>query len=112
MGKLHVVGTFLNIDPAKLSAFKQVVAEAVALAKNEEGTLRYEYFLSPDETTCVVLETYASSEAALAHMTGMGSAFIQHFERTRRQEFRQPALKGRGGDSGGAHDFGASSAFM
>ena len=73
MGKLHAVGTFPSIDPAKLNAFKQVVAEAVALAKNEEGTLRYEFFLSPDETTCVVLETYASSEAVLAHMTGMGT---------------------------------------
>ena len=73
MGQLHVVATFPNIDPAILTEFKQVVAQAIAIAKGEEETLQYEYFMSPDETTCVVLETYASSEGVLAHMAGMGT---------------------------------------
>jgi quinol monooxygenase YgiN len=73
VGKLHVVGTFPNIAPAKLNEFKKVAAQAIEIAKREEATLQYEYFMSADETACVVLETYASSEALLAHMAGLGS---------------------------------------
>ena len=73
MGKLHAVATFPNIDPATLTEFKQLVAQAIAIAKGEEETLQYEYFMNADETTCVVLETYSSSEAVLTHMAGMGT---------------------------------------
>lgn len=72
MGKLTVVGTFPSIDPAKLSEFKKVAAQAIEIAKGEDATLQYEYFMSADETACVVLETYASSEALLAHMASVG----------------------------------------
>ena len=80
MGILHVVGKFPSIDPAKLSEFKKVVAQAIEIAKREEATLQYEYFMSADETACVVLETYASSEALLAHMAGGGSVHQRLFE--------------------------------
>jgi quinol monooxygenase YgiN len=80
LAKLHVVGTFPNIDPAKLTEFKKVVAQAIEMAKGEQDTLQYEYFMSPDETTCVVLETYASSEALLAHMAGMGTVLERLLE--------------------------------
>lgn len=80
MGKLHVVATFPNIDPANLTKFKEAVAQVVAIAKGEEETLQYEYFMSPDETRCVVLETYASSEALLAHMAARGPALQRLLE--------------------------------
>lgn len=69
---LHAVATFSNIEPSRLNEFKKVAAQAIEIAKGEEGTLRYDFYMSGDEVACVVLETYASSEALLAHMAGMG----------------------------------------
>lgn len=80
MGKLSLVGTFTRIDPANVGEFKKVAAQAIDMAKREDGTLQYEYFMSADETTCVVLETYASSEALLAHMAGLGPLLQQLVE--------------------------------
>jgi quinol monooxygenase YgiN len=71
MGTIHVVATFPSIDPAKLNEFKKVAAQTIEIAKREEATLQYEYFMSADEPACVLLETYASSEALLAHMAGI-----------------------------------------
>jgi quinol monooxygenase YgiN len=80
VSQIHVIGTFPNIDPAVLGEFKQVVAQAVEIAKGEAETLQYEYFMSPDETRCVLLESYASSDALLAHMANMGSVLQRLFE--------------------------------
>ena len=44
-------------------------------------------------------------------MAGVRAAFVQHFERGWRKEFPQALLDRRRGDAG-AHDLGASSAFM
>jgi hypothetical protein len=43
---------------------------------NEPNTLDYEFYLNNDETKCVVRETYANSEAALAHATSIASQTI------------------------------------
>ena len=46
-------------------------------------------------------------------VTGMGDAFIDHFELRGRKEFRQALVQRLGRDaSAGAHNFGTSSVFM
>jgi hypothetical protein len=38
---------------------------------NEPYTINYEFYLNGDETRCIVHETYANSEAILAHNAGV-----------------------------------------
>src|SRR5580765_6562062 len=75
--QLQVTGTFPNISPADLAEFKQLAAKALELAKGEATTLQYDWFFSDDETKCVVRETYASSDAVLAHMANLGDLLGQ-----------------------------------
>ncbi|MGA9152650.1 MAG: hypothetical protein WBZ36_18900 [Candidatus Nitrosopolaris sp.] len=43
---------------------------------NEPDTINYEFCLNKYETSCVVNETYANSEAALVHAKGVASQTI------------------------------------
>ena len=72
MDELQLDVTFPNIPPENLDEFKKVAAEGVAVSKSEEGTIRYDFFLSDDGTKCVLHEVYANSEAVLTHMGNMG----------------------------------------
>jgi quinol monooxygenase YgiN len=72
MDQLQINATFPNITAENLADFKTTVAECVAIVASEEGTLSYDMFLSVDETTGVLREVYASSDAVLAHMGNMG----------------------------------------
>src|SRR4051812_37681310 len=49
---LQVSARFPRIAPDKLSEFKRIVGEAVAMTKEEPGCLQYDWFLSADETVC------------------------------------------------------------
>ncbi len=63
----------INIHPGKLDEFKATAAECMAITKEKDtGTLQYDFFLNADETECVILETYASSEAVLDHVDNLG----------------------------------------
>ncbi len=42
------------------------------IARTEPGLLQYDWFLSPDDSTCVVRETYTDSDAVLAHIGAVG----------------------------------------
>ena len=72
MDTLQVSAKFPNIEKDKLEEFKKTVAEAVEITKGEPGCLQYDWFLSADETVCEARETYADSDAVLAHMAGTG----------------------------------------
>ncbi len=72
MDKLQASARFPNIERDKLNEFKKVAAEMLKITQRERGNLQYDYFLNADETVCVVRETYANSDAVLAHMAGMG----------------------------------------
>ena len=72
MDKLQVSATFPDIKPENLSEFKKLAAEMLEITRAEQGTLQYDYFLNSDETVCVVRETYASSDAHMAHVANMG----------------------------------------
>ena len=43
---------------------------------NEPDTVNYQFYLNRDGTSCIVHETYANSEAVLAHITGVASQTI------------------------------------
>ena len=43
---------------------------------NEPYTINYEFYLDSDEIRCIVHETYANSEAILAHNAGVASQTI------------------------------------
>jgi hypothetical protein len=72
MEQLQVTATFPNIAKENLDEFKRTASEAVGVTANEPGTLQYDWFFNADETKCVVRETYASSEAVLAHLGNVG----------------------------------------
>ena len=72
MEKLQISARLPNINPANLSEFKTLAAEALTITSGEPGVLQYDWFLSADETVCEIRETYANSDAVLAHMATMG----------------------------------------
>src|SRR5687768_16442174 len=73
MDVLQISARFPSIPSDKLGEFKRMAAEALAIAKGDPGCLQYDWFLSGDETVCEVRETYASSDAVLAHLGEVGA---------------------------------------
>lgn len=58
----------LTIRPGQLETFKAQAAEVVRTAREKDTqTVRFDWFISEDGTTCEVHETYAS-----------GAAFVEH----------------------------------
>ena len=72
MEQLQVSATFPSISPDAADQFKQLAADALATVRGEPGTLQHDWFFSDDGAQCVVRETYASSDAFLAHLVGAG----------------------------------------
>lgn len=77
MEHIQLTATLPSIAPADLDEFKRVAGEALELTKSEAGTLQYDWFLSDDETTCVVRETYENSDAILVHIAHVGDLIGQ-----------------------------------
>ena len=72
MDRLQLTARFPNIPSGNILEFKKLATQALEITKGEAGTLQYDWFFSDDETVCVVRETYADSDAVLAHMTNLG----------------------------------------
>lgn len=72
MEKIQITATLPNIAAENVAAFKEVAARALELTRAEATTLQYDWFFSDDETRCVVRETYANSDAVLAHIANVG----------------------------------------
>lgn len=74
MKKIQITAKF-KIHSGKLDEAKQIAAECIAIVKEKEvgkGALQYDWFFSPDQTECVVRETYIDSDAVLTHMGNLG----------------------------------------
>jgi Antibiotic biosynthesis monooxygenase len=69
---IQLTATLPSIAPGDLATFKELAAQALTLTQAEATTLQYDWFFSDDETKCVVRETYANSDAILAHMGNLG----------------------------------------
>jgi quinol monooxygenase YgiN len=62
------VSAMMKVRKGKLQEFKKQAAEIIRLAKEKDTkTLRYDWFLSKDETECEVREVYESSEGLIEH---------------------------------------------
>ena len=72
MDQIQVSAVFASIAPGDLAEFEQVAAAALELTTPEPGTLHYDWYFSADATTCEVRETYADSDAMLAHVGNVG----------------------------------------
>lgn len=67
----------LTIEEGKIEEFKELVQDMSRVVEaNEPDTVNYQFYLNTAETRCIVHETYANSEAALDHNTGVASQTI------------------------------------
>jgi hypothetical protein len=64
----------LAVKDGKLDTFRELMEEMVSGAKNQPGTLSYEWYISDDGSTVHVVETYADSAAVVAHHVSEGFA--------------------------------------
>jgi len=81
MKEIQITAKF-KIHPGKIEEFKKIASDCVvAVAKKEKGkgAIQYDWFFSPDNSECVVRETYADSNAVLAHMGNVGELLGQLF---------------------------------
>jgi len=70
----------LQIRPGKLDAFRDLVDDMVsATLETEPGTLNYEWFVTPDNSTCHIYERYVDSDATLPHLAAFGANFAERF---------------------------------
>ena len=72
MSSLQVTARF-TIQEGKLPEFKVLAARCMASVREKDsGTLQYDWFLSEDESECIVRETYRDSAALLEHLGNVG----------------------------------------
>lgn len=64
----------LAVKDGKLETFRELMEEMVSGARNQPGTLAYEWYISPDNRTVHVVETYADSAAVVSHHVSEGFA--------------------------------------
>ena len=74
--QIHFRAEF-TIEEGKIEEYKKLVQDMSNVVEaNEPDTISYQFYLNRDKTKCIVSETYANSEAALAHNTGIASQTI------------------------------------
>jgi len=77
VSELKVIARFA-IHGGKLEEFKAVAAGCMeSVREKDSGTEQYDWFFNEDRSKCVVLETYASSDAILKHITNLGDLMGQ-----------------------------------
>ncbi len=65
------------IQEGRMDGFNRLVREmSKTVQDNEPGTITYEFYLSKDNTKCIVHKTYANSEAVFAHSNGIASKTV------------------------------------
>jgi quinol monooxygenase YgiN len=65
----------MTIQDGKVDEFKEKAAAYTALVKDgEQGTLEYQWWLSPDGSKGLLKETFDSSESLLVHLANVGPA--------------------------------------
>ena len=72
MKEIKAIATF-KINKGKLGEFKEISAQMIAVVQEKDpGTLVYDWYLDEGNLECTVLETYADSDAVLAHISNVG----------------------------------------
>lgn len=79
MSKLEVSAR-MTIRNGKLEEFKRQAAECIKQTREKDTkTLRYDWFLSSDQTECEIREIYESSEGLVEHRIHIGEALDKLF---------------------------------
>ncbi len=74
------VSARMTVRPGQLEGFKRQAAECIRQTKERDTkTLRYDWFLSDDETECEIREAYESSEGLVEHRMHIGEALDRLF---------------------------------
>ena len=72
MNELQITAR-LRIHDGMLDEFKDVAGRCMRSVREQDtGTSQYDWFLSPDESECIVRETYRDSAALLEHIGNLG----------------------------------------
>jgi len=75
------VSAHLTVRPGQLEGFKKQAAECIRITKEKDTqTLRYDWFLSSDGTTCEVREAYSGPEGLIDHNTHILEARTKLFK--------------------------------
>ena len=62
------LGAHMTVRPGQLEGFKKQAAECIRITKEKDThTLRYDWFLSLDQTECEVREAYTGPEGLIEH---------------------------------------------
>jgi len=63
----------ITIPEGKINEFRKLAAEIIdRVEASEPNTLRYEWFLSSDESKCYVMQIYQDSKAVIDHLENIG----------------------------------------
>src|ERR671935_62949 len=74
--QIHFRAEF-TIEEGKIEEYKKLVQDMIRVVEADEpDIINYQFYLNRDETKCIVHETYANSEAVLAHNSGIASQTI------------------------------------
>ena len=66
------ISAIMKIPKGKLEEFKELAVETIRLSKERDTeTLKYDVYISSDETECEVRQEYKNSEAVLEHMANL-----------------------------------------
>jgi quinol monooxygenase YgiN len=58
----------MTVRPGRLEGFKKQAAECIRITKEQDTrTLRYDWFISSDDTSCEVREAYTGPEGLIEH---------------------------------------------
>ena len=68
MRNLIAVAIFPKIPPENLDRFKTVATQMLKGIRNQKSILRYELFFTLDESSCVVIEEYATPAGVFEHV--------------------------------------------
>ena len=74
------VSAHMTVRPGQLEGFKQQAAECIRITREmDTRTLRYDWFLSSDGTTCEVREAYTGPEGLIEHNSHIRDARARLF---------------------------------
>jgi len=75
------LNALFKINEGKLEAFKALIPELISAVKEKEpGAITYDWYLNEERMECKVLETYANSDAVLAHVANVGELLMKSLE--------------------------------
>src|SRR5512135_279715 len=79
MSRLEVSAR-MTVRKGQLEGFKRQAAECIQQTREKDTkTLRYDWFLSGDQTECEIREAYDSSEGLVEHRMHIGAALDRLF---------------------------------